>query len=170
MRNLFPVSTDFAFPDSTFDNFFNGLFQPTAETQVKLPKVDIEDTGKAYILTADLPGMTKKDISITYANDILTIGAQHKEETEEKSPEANTNDQKISNNSDVAEKSSKAPAKEERHFIRKERTNTVYSRQFVVRNIQRDGIEASFKNGVLTITLPKQDPDAIQASQRIDIK
>ena len=51
MRNLFPVSTDFAFPDSTFDNFFNGLFQPTAETQVKLPKVDIEDTGKAYILT-----------------------------------------------------------------------------------------------------------------------
>ena len=77
MRNLFPVSTDFAFPDSTFDNFFNGLFQPTAETQVKLPKVDIEDTGKAYILTADLPGMTKKDISITYANDILTIGAQH---------------------------------------------------------------------------------------------
>lgn len=60
MRNLFPVSTDFAFPDSTFDNFFNGLFQPTAETQVKLPKVDIEDTGKAYVLTADLPGMAKK--------------------------------------------------------------------------------------------------------------
>lgn len=83
MRNLFPVSTDFAFPDSTFDNFFNGLFQPTAETQVKLPKVDIEDTGKAYVLTADLPGMAKKDITITYANDILTIGAQHKEETEE---------------------------------------------------------------------------------------
>ena len=168
MRNLFPVSTDFAFPDSTFDNFFNGLFQPTAETQVKLPKVDIEDTGKAYVLTADLPGMAKKDITITYANDILTIGAQHKEETEEKSPE--TSAQAASASSDTAEKSSKAPAKEEHHFLRKERTNTVYSRQFVVRTIQRDGIEASFENGVLTITLPKQDPDAIQASQRIDIK
>lgn len=113
MRNLFPVSTDFAFPDSTFDNFFNGLFQPTAETQVKLPKVDIEDTGKAYVLTADLPGMAKKDITITYANDILTIGAQHKEETEEKSPE--TNAQAASASSDTAEKSSKAPAKEEHH-------------------------------------------------------
>ena len=114
--------------------------------------------------------MTKKDISITYANDILTIGAQHKEETEEKSPETNTNGQKISDKSNTAEKDSNAAAKEGRHFIRKERTNTVYSRQFVVRNIQRDGIEASFENGVLTITLPKQDPDAIQASQRIDIK
>ena len=166
MRNLFPVSTDFAFPDSTFDNFFNGLFQPTAETQVKLPKVDIEDTGKAYVLTADLQCSKKISPLPVPASDYR--GCAQKGETEEKSPE--TSAQAASASSDTAEKSSKAPAKEEHHFLRKERTNTVYSRQFVVRNIQRDGIEASFENGVLTITLPKQDPDAIQASQRIDIK
>ena len=80
MRTLFPVSTDFAFPDNTFDDFFNGLFQPSPTTQYRLPKIDIEDAGKAYILTADLPGMTKEDISLTYANDVFTLRAQHQTE------------------------------------------------------------------------------------------
>jgi HSP20 family protein len=144
MRDLFPVTNDFRFPDSAFDNFFNGLFQPNAATQLKLPQVDIEDTDQAYIVTADLPGMAKEDINITYDNDILTIAAQHNQEHEEKD--------------------------EDKHYIRKERSSSSFSRQFVVRNIQKSGIQAAFENGVLKINLPKVDPKAIEESHKIEIK
>ncbi len=162
MRTLFPVSTDFAFPDNTFDDFFNGLFQPSPTTQYRLPKIDIEDAGKAYILTADLPGMTKEDISLTYANDVFTLRAQHQTEKETK-PAQTAADQKDAPKAEEKQH-------DERHYIRRERSNLAYSRQFIIRNINRDGIEAAFENGVLTVTLPKLDPDAIQAGQRIDIK
>ena len=161
MRNLFPVTTDFAFPDTAFDNFFNGLFQPTPSTQYRVPKVDIEETEKAYILTTDLPGMKKEDITITYADDILTIGAQHKVVKEAKAPEADAA---------ADAKTQEAKPEEEHHYIRKERVDTAFSRQFVVRDIQREGIKAGFEDGVLTITLPKQDPNVVQASHRIDIQ
>ena len=42
-----------------------------------LPKVDVQDTDNAYIVTVDLPGVTKEDISITYDYDVLAIAAQH---------------------------------------------------------------------------------------------
>ncbi len=145
MRSLFPVSTnDFLFPDNVFDNFFHGFMQPSGMPQMNLPKVDIQDTDQAYLITADLPGVTKEEVNITYDNDILTIAAQHNQENEEKDDDKN--------------------------YIRKERTSSSFSRQFVVRNIHKDGIEAEFTNGVLKITLPKADPSVIDASHRIDIK
>jgi HSP20 family protein len=145
MRDLFPVSAnEFLYPDNAFDNFFNGLFQPNPTTQIKLPKVDIQDADDAYIVTADLPGMTKEDINITYDNEVLTIAAQHNQENEE-------ND-------------------EQKRYIRRERINNAFKRQFVVRNIQKEGISAEFTNGVLTIRLAKADPELVAASHRIDIK
>lgn len=144
MKDLFPVSSDFLFPDTAFDNFFNGLLQPSPVTQIKLPKVDIEDTEKAYIVTADIPGAKKEDINISYDNEVLSIASNHSEENEEKD--------------------------DEKHFIRKERYTSSFNRQFIIRNIQKDGIEANFENGVLTITLPKADPTVVAASNRIAIK
>lgn len=109
-----------------------------------LPKVDVQDTDKAYIVTADLPGVAKEDITITYDNDVLAIAAQHNQEKEEQDKDTN--------------------------YIRKERVSSAFSRQFVVRNIEKDNIEAAFSNGVLTITLPKTDSAAVDATHRIDIK
>jgi HSP20 family protein len=120
MKNLLPVNVDnFFSPDPIFDNFFNRFLQPIKFSQMMLPKVDVQDTDKAYIVTADLPGVAKEDITIT---------------------------------------------------IRKERVSGAFSRQFVVRNIEKDNIEAAFSNGVLTITLPKTDSAAVDATHRIDIK
>ena len=145
MRDLFPVSTnDFLYPDNVFDNFFGNIFQPTATSQLTMPKVDIQDTDKSYIVTADLPGVTKEDVSVTYDNDILTIAAQHHEEKEDKD--------------------------EDKHFIRKERTSSSFKRQFVVRNIAKDSIDAAFENGVLKITLPKVDPKQVESENRIAIR
>ena len=79
MKGLFPVVTnsDFVFPDTIFDNFFNGFENPT-EANYRVPQVDIEDTDKAYILTTDLPGVAKEDINVSYKDDVLTLTAKHK--------------------------------------------------------------------------------------------
>ena len=145
MKNLLPVNVDnFFSPDPIFDNFFNRFLQPIKFSQMTLPKVDVQDTDKAYIVTADLPGVAKEDITITYDNDVLVIAAQHNQEKEEQDKDTN--------------------------YIRKERVSSAFSRQFVVRNIEKDNIEAAFSNGVLTITLPKTDSAAVDATHRIDIK
>ena len=85
MKGLFPVVTnsDFVFPDTIFDNFFNGFENPT-EANYRVPQVDIEDTDKAYILTTDLPGVAKEDINVSYKDDVLTLTAKHEEKKDEK--------------------------------------------------------------------------------------
>lgn len=145
MKNLLPVNIDnFFSPDPIFENFFNRVLQPGKFSQMTFPKVDIQDTEKAYLVTADLPGVAKEDITITYDNDVLAIMTQQNQEKEEQDKDKN--------------------------YIRKERVSSGFSRQFVVRNIEKDSIEAAFSNGVLTITLPKADPTVVDAGHRIDIK
>lgn len=142
MKDLFPVvsANDMFNADSMFDNFFQGF----APASMKMPKVDIEDKGNAYELTADLPGVAKEDINLTYDNDVLTLSATHEEQKDEQ------DDQK--------------------HFIRKERRTSSFCRQFVVDGIEKDNIKASFKDGVLTVDLPKQAAQPVEASQTIAIQ
>lgn len=144
IKGLFPVVTgsSLEFPDSLFDNFFNEFENPT-EGQYRVPRVDIEDTGNAYVVTADLPGMDKKDIQITYKDDVLTLMAKHEEKKDEK---------------------------DGKKYIRKERLDQTFCRQFTARNIQKDGIQASYTDGVLTVTLPKVDPKKVMEAHRIEVQ
>lgn len=145
MKNLFPVVSahDFLSPDNLFDAFFNNLM-PSQNGAFAVPKVDIEDKGKEYVLKADLPGVAKEDVNVTYDNDVLTVSAQHEEQKDEKD--------------------------EKHNYIRKERVSSSFCRQFAVRNIRKDDIQASFKDGVLEVVLPKADMKQIEASHRIAIK
>lgn len=143
MRDLFPVlNNDFTIP-SVFDDFFNDGFFSRMH-QMNLPKCDIEDTGTAYIVTTDLPGINKEDISVTYDNDVLTISAQHQEDQ---------NDQQ-----------------QQTTYVCRERMNSQFQRQFVIRNIDKSGIKAAFRNGVLKIGLPKLQPQAQQQPSSIEIQ
>ena len=144
MTNLFPTVTndDFLFPQS-FDDAISNLFNSFAPSY-KMPKVDIEDKGDSYELTTDLPGMTKEDIKLSYENDVLTISAKHEEKKEDKD--------------------------EQKHYIVSERSSQSYARQFVVHNIDKDNIKASFEGGILKVALPKVDPKTIDASHQITIE
>ena len=104
------------------------------------------DTDKAYVLTTDLPGIAKEDINVTYDNNVLTLSAKHEDTKEEKD------------------------AKDKKNYIRKERTSKVFCRQFSVQNIQKEGIQANFKDGVLTIVMPKEDPKKVAESHRIAVQ
>ena len=94
-------------------------------------KTDIRETETAYILEADLPGFSKEDIHAEVKNGYLTIHAEHKSDSAE--TEDTTN------------------------YIRRERSYGSFTRSFDLEGIQSDEIKAAYKDGVLTLTLPKTD-------------
>ena len=106
-------------------------------------RTDVEDTGDAFKLEAELPGFDKEDIQIDLDNDTLTISAEH--------------------NSDKKEEDKK------RNFVKRERYYGSYTRSFDVTGIDVDRIEAEYNKGVLTLTLPKKQEN-IPVSRRLEIK
>jgi HSP20 family protein len=108
----------------------------------KVPAVDIAETTKGYEITADLPGMDEKNIEVKYADGTLTIKGEKKDEKEEK---------------------------KENYYL-SERNYGSFQRSFrVPEGVDPDKVEAAFKNGVLTVTLPKT-PEAQKKEKRIEIK
>jgi HSP20 family protein len=106
------------------------------------PAVDISETEKAYEISAELPGLEEKDIEVKLAHGGLTIKGEKREEKEEKKKDYYLH---------------------ERHFGSFER----YFR--LPDEVDADKIEASFKKGVLTVTLPKK-PEAQKAEKKIAVK
>jgi HSP20 family protein len=97
------------------------------------------DNDNAYVITAELPGMLETDIDIKYFGQTLTIRGEKKEE------------------------------KKQNHYV-SERRYGAFQRVFHVPNgIDADRIEAEFKNGVLTVTLPKT-PETMKSEKKIAIK
>jgi HSP20 family protein len=109
---------------------------------VGAPAVDIAEKDNAYEITADLPGMDERNIEVNLSNGNLTIKGEKKEEKEEKKKDIYL---------------------QERRFGSFERTFGVPEA------VDLDKIEAAFKNGVLTITLPKK-PEAQKPEKKIDVK
>ena len=95
-----------------------------------VPAVDVVETDAAYEIKADLPGMEEKDVEVKLANGGLTIKGEKQGETEEKQKDYYLH---------------------ERHF-------GAFERSFRMPDgVDADKIQASFKNGVLTGTLPKTE-------------
>ncbi len=112
------------------------------ELEIAAPAVDIVEKDNAYEVTAELPGMDEKDIEVKLINGGLTIKGEKQEEKEEKR---------------------KGYHLHERHFGSFERYFTVPE------GVDPDKIEASFKKGVLTVTLPKK-PEAVKPEKKIEVK
>lgn len=106
------------------------------------PAVDIAESEKAYEITAELPGMDEKNIEVKVANGNLTIKGQKQEEKEEKKKDYYLH---------------------ERHFGSFERSFEVPE------GVDADKIEANFKKGVLTVTLPKK-AEAQKPAKKIEVK
>lgn len=104
--------------------------------------VDIAERDKDFEVTAELPGMDEKDIDVKFADGVLTIKGEKKEETEEK----------------------------QKDYYRSERSFGSFQRVFRVPDgVAADKIEANFKNGVLTVVLPKSE-EAQKREMKIAIK
>jgi len=94
----------------------------------KAPAVDIVEKEKAYEITAELPGMDESNIDVKFSDGTLTIKGEKRDEKEEK----------------------------KKDYYLSERRYGSFQRSFGVPDgVDADKIEANFKNGVLTVTLPK---------------
>mgnify|MGYP005848644925 CR=1 FL=1 len=103
------------------------MLSPTAET-AQVPYVDVLDRDKEIVVTADLPGVDKKDIQINVRNNVLEISAEKKMEKESK----------------------------EEGYLRRERGyNRFYRAIRLPTGVDESQARANFNNGVLEITLPK---------------
>jgi len=111
-------------------------------SRAMVPAVDIADTEKGYEITAELPGMDEKNVEVKFTNGVLTVKGEKQEEKKE-----NSKDYHLS-----------------------ERRYGSFQRSFTVPDgVDAEKIEATFKNGVLTITLPKT-PEAQKKEKQIAIK
>lgn len=102
------------------------------------PNIEVSEADKELKITAELPGLEQKDIEVEIANGVLAIRGEKKTETEDK----------------------------DRLFS--ERTYGRFERRIPVDEVEQDKVSASFKNGVLTVTLPKS-PSAQQQVRRIAV-
>ena len=129
----------FPFRRSMFD------VEPLWGSQLTWPvalAVDITESDKAYEVTVELPGIDEKNIEVEVANDNLIIKGEKQEENE-----AKKKDYYLS----------------ERHF-------GSFERRFrLPEGVDADKIEASFKKGLLTVTLLKK-PGAQKPEKKIDVK
>lgn len=141
MRSLLPMFDDF-FMDDGWDSFFDNA--PAMRNRISVPRVDIEDKKDHYEVVADFPGFTKDQIHVSYEHDVLTLEA-HKDNSKE------TNDK-------------------DKNFIRKERCASDFRCQFAVKGIKENGIKAALHDGVLTITLPKAEPEIDKGPTHIAIE
>jgi HSP20 family protein len=129
--------------DRMFDRFFDGLPASTGNAwQGIAPAVDIDETDKEMVITAELPGVSDKDVEVNLAGDVLTIKGEKKSEKEHKNGDSTYVERRFGS------------------FARSVRL------PFDVKDGQ---VDARFKDGVLTISLPK--PAEMQRSvRRIDVK
>ncbi|MEN8140157.1 MAG: Hsp20/alpha crystallin family protein [Thermodesulfobacteriota bacterium] len=96
------------------------------------PRLDVSETDKVIEVKADLPGLAKKDIDISLDHDLLVIKGEKREEHEEKGKHS--------------------------HRIER-RSGSFYRALRLPVAVEGDHIEATFTDGVLTVTLPKAEED-----------
>ena len=123
-----------------FDRFFEDFgFPEMVEEKQWLPTIDFSETDDHVIVRAEVPGMDKKDINITLTDGLLTIQGEKKQEKEEE--------------------------KENYRFV--ERRYGSFSRSLrIPSGVDADKIEASYKDGVLKVAIPKTESEK---SRKIEI-
>ena len=121
-----------------FDDVFCGFglpsrLAPLMEGQFGWPRLELNETDKAVAVSAELPGLDDKDVQVEIANGVLSIRGEKKTERNDGS----------------------------RFFS--ERYYGSFERQIPLEGVEEDKAQAEFKNGVLTVTLPKSE----QASRNV---
>ena len=132
IARLEPFRGIFALQDP-FNRLFSESFRNYAEESALTtwaPAVDIYETPNELVVKADLPDVNEKDIDVRVENNLLTIRGERKFEK----------------------------SVSEENYLRVERTYGAFSRSFSLPNtVNAESIGAEYKNGVLTVTLPKRE-------------
>lgn len=130
-RSAFPAFRDVRSMDRLFDGLWSGFEMLPAEPAMRaafVPRVDVRETDEEVIVSAELPGLEEKDFDISVEEGVLTLKGEKRTEHEEK----------------------------REGYRRVETRSGSFERKLLLPSeVDADAAKASFKNGVVTITLPK---------------
>jgi HSP20 family protein len=116
--------------DDLWGRFFGDTGFPILSEATWAPALDVKETKENIVVTAEIPGLSAKEVEVTISGDMLTIKGEKKQEKEEK--------------------------EESYHLI--ERRYGLFSRSIrLTTDVDAKNVKASFKEGVLTISLPKSE-------------
>lgn len=136
------VANDLFGRNDPFD-FFERMFEdePLSGLSNRMPVVDVREEEGRYLIEAELPGLSEKDVRLELKNGVLELATVKKEETEEKA----------------------------KRWLRRERREFSFRRSFALpEDADSEKIEASFKNGLLKIDVPKK-PEAAPRTVQVKI-
>lgn len=116
--------------DNLWNRFFGETTLPSVFAKEWAPTVDVSETKEHVVVKAEMPGLEAKDIDVSLSGDLLTIKGEKKKEEEKK----------------------------DEHYHYRERYAGSFQRSLRLPvAVKGEKVEATFKNGVLTITLPKAE-------------
>ena len=114
-----------------FDRMVNSVFNDSAVKTNGSPAVDIREEKDSYLLEAEVPGLTEKDIDIQVKENLLTLSSRVEENKDAKNG-----------------------------YLLRERKPVQFKRSFILpKDVDQEKIEARYSSGVLALSLPKK-PEA----------
>jgi len=123
-----------------WDGLLDRFFDDTPLWASRSPAVDVRENEDGYLMEAELPGLSEKDVELKVEDNILTLSSKKEEGKEEQKD----------------------------GYLIRERCRTEFARTFVLpKDVDRENIKAEFKNGLLNVSIPKA-PEA--KPRRIDVK
>ena len=140
---MLPTITRRSYKPFLWSNLFEDDFFPVlSQRNTSMPAVNIREDEKRYTLDLAIPGIDKKDLKIEINEDVITVSSELREEKEEKNDD----------------------------FKRKEFSYQSFCRSFYLpENVNKDKIEANYKDGVLSVILPKDMEEKAKINREIKI-
>jgi HSP20 family protein len=140
---MLPTITRRSFKPFYMANLFDDDFFPTFSGRTSsMPQVNIREDEKNYVLELAVPGIDRENLKIDINEDVLTISSEMKNEQEE--------------NRDG--------------YKRKEFSYSSFCRSFYIpENVNKEKIEANYKDGILNVSLPKQEEEKTKITRQVKI-
>jgi len=140
---MLPMITRRSYKPFLWSNLFDDDFFPVvSQRSTSIPAVNIKEDEKRFVLDLAVPGIDKKDLKIEIHEDVLTISSENNKEKEE------THD----------------------GFKRREFSYSSFCRSFYLpENVNKDKIGANYKDGILSVELPKEEEEKAKLSREVKI-
>jgi HSP20 family protein len=140
---MLPTISRRSFRPFYMPNLFDDDFFPVLTNRTSsMPAVNIREDEKNFFLDLAIPGIDKKDLKIDINEDVLTISSETKNENEESRD----------------------------GYKRKEFSYSSFCRSFYIpENVEREQIEANYKDGILSVALPKQKEEKNKITREVKI-
>jgi HSP20 family protein len=140
---MLPMITRRSYKPFLWSGLFDDDFIPVvSQRSTSMPAVNIKEDDNRFVLDLAVPGIDKKDLKIEIHEDVITISSENKSEKEE--------------NRDG--------------FKRREFSYSAFCRSFYLpENVSKEKIEANYKDGILTVELPKVEVEKTKISREVKI-